>query len=222
MAVFSVASNNLHDRVQEARALIEVIKRNEAEMSHEEETKILKGLFFVVVYGAIENCIRDCVTIGISYLNGLSLKVSDLRPELWAIAFNPDCTRIEQNSENKKWTNRNKLFIRLYGSKDVPNMDASLFPTSIGNIKMDQIVGVWNTFGIKDPVNPDLSKGYDQTLSSIALERMRIAHGRTTSAEVGASITAAEMQKKLNDIDYYCSYVISCFEKYIANGDFIM
>ena len=111
MAIFDTAYNNLHDRVQEAQTLVNAIKRNEASKIYEDETKVLKGLFFVEVYGAIESCIRDCVTIGISHLNNLSLTVSELRPELWALAFNPDCTRIEQNSENKKWTNRNKLFV---------------------------------------------------------------------------------------------------------------
>ena len=101
-------------------------------------------------------------------------------------------------------------------------MDTSLFPTSIGNIKMGQIEGVWKTFGIKDPINPDITKGYDQTLSSIADGRMKIAHGRETSTQVGATLTSAEVQKKLNDVDYYCSYVISCFEKYIANKDYIV
>lgn len=222
MAVFDVAYSNLHDRVQEAQALINVIKRNEVSMSHEEETKVLKGLFFVEVYGAIEKCIHDCVTIGISFLNGLTLKVSDIRPELWALAFDPDCTRIEQNSGSKKWTNRNKLFVQLYGSNMINSIDPELFPTSIGNIKMEQIAGVWKTFGIKEPINPDLTKGYDQTLSNIADGRMKIAHGRETSAQVGATITSAELQKKLGDVDYYCNYVISCFEHYIANRDFIV
>lgn len=222
MAVFSEASDNLHDRIQEARAIIEVVKRNESEKSHEEETKILKGLFFVVVYGAVEKSICDCITICINYLNTLTLKVTDIRPELWALAYNPDCTRIEQNSNKRKWGNRNELFSKLYANNEKPYISPVLYPLEMGNVKMKQISVVWQTFGIKAPENPDLAKGYDQTLKSIAEERMKIAHGRTTSTQVGSLVTAAEMQKKLNDVDYYCNYIISCFENYVTKRDYLV
>ena len=102
MAVFKVAGDNLLDRIQNARSLLNVIKANEANRIAAEETKIQKGLFFVVLYGAIERCMVDCVSICINHLNSLSLNIGDLRPELWALAFHPDFTRIEQNSNDKK------------------------------------------------------------------------------------------------------------------------
>ena len=220
MAVFKVAGDNLLDRIQNAQSLLTIIKANEAQRSNEEENKIFKGLFYVVLYGAIERCIVDCVSICINHLNGLSLTVGDIRPELWALAFDPDCTRIEQNSNSKKWGNRNQLFVQLYGDKMMPSISEILFPTSIGNIKMEQVAGVWRTFGIQEPYNPDITKGYDQTLINVADYRMQIAHGRSTAAEVGAHCTSADMQKTLEKVDFYCNYVITCFENYVSNKDF--
>jgi len=220
MAVFKVAGDNLLDRIHNARTLLNVIKANEANRIAEEETKIHKGLFFVVLYGAIERCMVDCVSICINHLNSLSLNIGDLRPELWALAFHPDFTRIEQNSNDKKWGNRNQLCVHLKVVDPLPTIGNALFPTSIGNIKMKQIDGIWKTFGIKEPINPDLSKGYDQTLINVADYRMQIAHGRSTAAEIGAHCTSADMQKTLEKVDYYCNYVITCFEKYVTNEDF--
>lgn len=49
---------------------------------------------------------------------------------------------------------------------------------------------------------------------------MQIAHGRSTAAEIGAQYASADIQNKLDAINFYCNYVISCFENYVANEDF--
>lgn len=140
MAVFKEAEDNLLDRILNARSLLNIIKENEVNRRNEDETKIYKGLLFVVLYGAIERCTVDCVYICINYLNSISLRVGEVRPELWALTFGPDCTRIEQNS--KKWGNRNQLFMQLYSANTLPMISNVLFPTSIGNIKMEQVAGI--------------------------------------------------------------------------------
>lgn len=220
MAVFKVAGDNLLDRIQNAQSLLTIVKANEAQRLNEEENKIFKGLFYVVLYGAIEQCLMDCVSICINHLNGLSLIVGDIRPELWALAFHPEFCRIEQTGNDSRWGNRIILSTHLYSANSVPKIGETLFPTAVGNIKMKQIDGIWKTFGIKDALNPDITKGYDQTLSNVADYRMQIAHGRTTAAEIGSHCTSADMQTTFEKVDYYLNYVISCFENYVANEDF--
>lgn len=221
MDIFTMANSNLRERLQEVFVLLHTIENLEQKKDNKDEAKIYKGLFFVILYGAIEKCLVDCVSIAINYLNEQDVTVSEVRPELWAIAFDPDCTRIEQNYNSKKWGNRNKLFTQLYANNTLPQIQSHLFPTSIGNIKLEQIDGIWNTFCIKEPSNPDITKGYKLTLGNIADCRMQIAHGDTTATEVGARYSLEMLKQKLTDIDYYCSYIISCFENYLTNKDYL-
>ena len=78
MAVFKVAGDNLLDRIQNAQSLLTIVKANEAQRLNEEENKIFKGLFYVVLYGAIEQCLMDCVSI-FAYHDFLSVHNIDAR-----------------------------------------------------------------------------------------------------------------------------------------------
>ena len=221
MDFFTIANKNLRERLQDVALLLHMIENLEQEKNNRDAAKIYKGLFFVVLYGAVEKCLVDCVSIAINYLNEQDITVLEVRPELWAMAFDPDCTRIEQNSNSKKWGNRNKLFTQLQANNVLPQIQSHIFPTAVGNIKLAQIDGIWNTFGIKEPSNPEATKGYKQTLSNIADCRMQIAHGDATATEIGARYSLEMLKRKLADIDYYCNYIIACFNNYVTNKDFL-
>ncbi len=75
-----------------------------------------------------------------------------------------------------------------------------LTTVTIGNIKLEQIDGIWKTFGIKKPSNPEATKGYKQTLSNIADCRMQIIHGDATATEIGVRYSL-EMLKQI-DVPY--------------------
>lgn len=219
MAVFDSVRVNCEQRIRQARLmcqLAEALNRTQVE-----DTKVLKGASIVLLYGALEYSLTDVVSLCIDYLNQQNLKVADVQPSLWALMLNPDCCRME-GGISKKWTNRHLLFDKIAQNIEVNTMSTSLFPTLVGNIKIQQIQGIWNTFNINDPVEWDLSLNYKQIISTIADCRMKIAHGRETAANIGGQYTIDEIKNLISKMDAYCAYLIECFERYIAHKDYLV
>lgn len=50
---------------------------------------------------------------------------------------------------------------------------------------------------------------------------MQIAHGDATATEIGTRYSLEMLKQKLADIDYYCNYIVACFNNYVNNKDFL-
>lgn len=214
--MFTAVQNELSERLRNARAIYELVKRQELDPAKSFENKVLKGLFFVALYGALEKGLSFSVSICIESLNQLNLDLLQIKPVLWALVFDSDCVRIEQGG-GKKWKNRNMLFSEI---KDVKakSIDSILFPTSIGNIKKEQIEGIWKTFDLQSVIFPDPS--VIGRLETLAENRMSIAHGRRIASEVGSNYSADELLIFYDKIADWSTYVISCFDSYIRNEEY--
>lgn len=214
--MFSVAFSELTERLRNAKVIQEQVSSQELNASKSFENKVLKGLFFVALYGAIENSLSKSVTICIETLNNLQLDLLKIKPVIWAIVFDPECKRMEQGGE-RKWSNRNKLFVEIKNTK-AKAMDPLLFPASTGNIKKKQVDSIWETFDLQSPAFPDPK--IIGLLDTIAENRMAIAHGRRTASDVGASYSAKDLLDFYDSINKWSNYIISCFESFIKNQEY--
>lgn len=205
-------------RLTEARSLVLLIKNEELIQSLNLDSKVHKGVFFVLLYGALKYTITAAVQRCISILNRKQYDIHTLKPTLYSLIFHKECNAIME-ARDKKWTKRYELFSQLEGNKIV-NIDDCLFPTSIGNIKYNQLESIWNTFGITRDVVTDVKiKG---RLAALADHRNAIAHGRELASVIGGRYTISEIDSIYNDISTYCSYIITVFEDYIMNEMYLI
>lgn len=214
--MFAVVQDAVSSSLQNAKAIHDIIKRQEYDSEKTLENKTLKGLFFIALYGAVERCVTYSVTICIESINNLHLDLLKIKPVVWALILDPDCTRMEQCND-KKWTYRNKLFSEIKNVK-AKNIIPTLFPTSIGNIKKAQIEGIWKTFDIQSEMFPDPS--VIGRLNDLAQNRMFIAHGDKTASEVGSNYSSDDLLIFYDKIKEWSSYLISCFDSYIKNEEY--
>lgn len=176
-----------------------------------------KGLIYVQLYGVIENTAIKTISKTINYINAENTNISNLKNCIHALILNDELNSlISVNS--KKWDKRHLLFerINLDGVGIITN---DLFPTDGKNIGLSQLNTIWKTFGLNVPIFKDLS--FSGRLKDIVANRINVAHGNTTPAEVGKLVTTTDLYARIQDVSAYCSYLISTFEEYVNKKQYL-
>jgi len=219
--MFSAVSADSTQRLLEAKTLIDICNDGALNLKASYNETILLGSAYVLIYGALEYTITHCVYRTIELLNNENLKLYEINPALWGLIYNGDCMRMEMAGENKKWENRYKLFHQLTKTETVGRIEDALFPSSNGNIKEKQIMRVWQTFGLKSPMIEPGHEMVNHYLAELADGRMGVAHGREKASYRGGQKSKEDLVELYNVISRYCTYLISCFEQYIDNKEYL-
>ena len=111
-----------------------------------------------------------------------------------------------------------KMLCELIESDDVINN--FLVMVKDGNIKYKSIEFIWELFGLSSDVLPE--KRIHGLFDTLAENRMSIAHGRKTPQEVGRNYTKNELDVFYTLFKSYLSYVISSFETYVNNQEYLL
>ena len=179
---------------------------------------VLKGLFFVQLYGLLEHTISSSLTIVINVINNSSSPIANIRPRLWSLHFMPECNAI-RDGKAKLWEHQHKLFYKLE-ENEIFKAEDTLSPLPQGNIKGKHISFLWELLGIEEPVFRDSSViGYLQTLAD---NRMAVAHGRMSSYDIGRNYTNNEIRNIKEKIITYCYDLVLALERYISEEKYLL
>lgn len=213
--MFTEVSLNSTKRLLEAKRLMDLCSDDKFDEEQATTDSVLKGVVYVLLYGALEFTITHCVSRTIEILNDKTLNLYQVLPSLWGLIYDSACKRIETAGTNKKWENRYKLFKELTKDKVIEQIESTLFPSSNGNIKEQQLDRVWKTFGLKAPMFEPEHMSVKQTLLDLANGRMAVAHGRECASQIGSLKSSSDLEELYDSISRYCSYLIECFTQYI-------
>lgn len=219
--MFTEVSLNSTKRLLEAKMLMELCSDDKFDEEQATTNSVLKGVVYVLLYGALEFTITHCVSRTIEILNDKTLNLYQVLPSLWGLIYDSACKRIETAGTNKKWENRYKLFKELTKDKVIEQIESTLFPSSNGNIKEQQLDRVWKTFGIKAPMFEPEHMSVKQTLLDLANGRMAVAHGRECASQIGSLKSSSDLEELYDSISRYCSYLIECFTQYINQEEYL-
>lgn len=219
--MFTEVSLNSTKRLLEAKRLMELCSNNKFDEELATTDSVLKGVVYVLLYGALEFTITHCVSRTIEILNDKTLNLYEVLPSLWGLIYDSACKRIETAGTNKKWENRYKLFKELTKDKVIEQIESTLFPSSNGNIKEQQLDRVWKTFGLNAPMFEPEHMSVKQCLLELAEGRMAVAHGRECASQVGSLKTTGDLEGLYDSISRYCSYLIECFTQYINQEEYL-
>jgi hypothetical protein len=219
--MFTEVSLNSTKRLLEAKRLMELCSDDKFDEEQATTDSVLKGVVYVLLYGALEFTITHCVSRIIEILNDKTLNLYQVLPSLWGLIYDSACKRIETAGTNKKWENRYKLFKELTKDKVIEQIESTLFPSSNGNIKEQQLDRVWKTFGIKEPMFEPEHMSVKQTLLDLANGRMAVAHGRECASQIGSLKSSSDLEELYDSISRYCSYLIECFTQYINQEEYL-
>ena len=182
-----------------------------------DQIRVMKGLFFVHLYGALEFAVSQSVRESIEHLNAQNLMFKDLRPELLSLGLNAQCDSLRDVGGSKKWEKRFELFKHVNASLPV-SFDDSVVPTSGRNVDGIELDSVWNAFGLTSTSTP--SPSARQRLTTLVRNRNAIAHGDEAPSEVGGRYSVNELGVYLSDLDLTVTHVVLSLDKYLADGQF--
>ena len=219
--MFTEVSLDSTKRLLEAKRLMELCSNDKFDEDQAATDSVLRGAVYVLLYGALEFTITHCVSRTIEILNDKTLNLYQVLPSLWGLIYDSACKRIETAGTNKKWENRYKLFKELTKDKVIEQIESTLFPSSNGNIKEQQLDRVWKTFGIKAPMFEPERMSVKQTLLDLANGRMAVAHGRECASQIGSLKSSSDLEELYDSISRYCSYLIECFTQYINQEEYL-
>ena len=219
--MFTEVSLSSTKRLLEAKRLMELCSNNKFDEELSTTDSVLKGVVYVLLYGALEFTITHCVSRTIEILNDKTLNLYEVLPSLWGLIYDSACKRIETAGTNKKWENRYKLFKELTKDKVIEQIESTLFPSSNGNIKEQQLDRVWKTFGLKASMFEPEHMSVKQTLLDLANGRMAVAHGGECASQIGSLKSSSDLEELYDSISRYCSYLIECFNQYINQEEYL-
>ena len=208
-------------RLVEVRESLDFIKDNSPKSLIREPNNILisKGLFFVHLYGVYEFTVISTIRKAIEIINTRAPLVTDCKPILFGLAFDPELEAIS-NVGDKKWEKRWELFKKIDPNLKMPMKINNIVPTNGRNLKFRQLESIRLSFCIAEPILPRPELG--GRITELISNRNAIAHGTSSAIEIGSLNTIIDLYAKHNEISEVCSYFISIIEDYLHNEKYLL
>ena len=217
--MFASVQNEVNDRLNAVETILKSVK--DGIVSDAEDAlvnNVRKGVFFVVLYGALEYTISATVSAVIRTINERSVNINSLQPRLLSIALHPQFDALK-DARSRMWVKRLDLLKKIEFN-DLFGADDNLLPVQNGNIKFKSIEFIWELFGLSSDVLPE--KRMYGLFDTLAENRMSIAHGRKAPQEVGRSYSKSDLDVFYTSFKNYLSYLISSFEAYVQNQEYLL
>lgn len=212
MSITTELSGVIASRFKEVQEFLSFIRQHEAEPPSPDrvEVKILRGMFFVHLYGAFEFSINSIVAAASRAINTASVPHSDVRHTLGVLVLDASFKSAAMAGADKRWSRRLDLIRQRLSSEVATITDGTV---DLQNIWLDTLTDLYAVFGIDKPVVYDLTKtGYIRELVDT---RNKIAHGRESPVTTGTRKRSSELQAAYEAIQKQTFYVLDCFDEYV-------
>ena len=179
---------------------------------------ISKGLFFVYLYGIYEEIVKKTIYATVDALNNSSIEINDCKYELYTVLLSPEYDALHSVGNEKRWVKRWDIANKLSSNTQI-DIQPDLFPTDGRNIRIKQLQSIANSFGLKENVLP--CKEISGYINELVDKRNDVAHGSKPPREIGRNYTQEDLIKRCDVFSEVCTYVVSIYEKYIAEKSYL-
>lgn len=181
------------------------------------QVKIIRGLFYVHLYAAIENSINELVQKSLLLINSKQVKNNH-----YTLRFNTisvlDKLHSLRDCSNKNFTNRSVALMQEIGSRNVRELNETAFSNQLQNIWMSTVLEVYDAFGIRNPIFEPRVRA---TIDEIVDKRNAVAHGRESAQTIGERHRSDVLRQKLNIAQTFIIQVIDDFENFYDDKKFL-
>ena len=208
-------------RISEVRVLYECISRMESgdpRVPDSTEVLMLRGLFYVHLYAALEYSVNQAVQRYLNAVSALGIRIDHFNSYLYSVILDSEFSAIRDVGESKKWERRISLLARQQ-SGDACAISDTVFSTYLQNVWLASLEQIFICFCIQDPVVPDQRLGL--FVNEIVEKRNTVAHGRDTPSNVGRGTRSSDLKIRLDAITQVIEHVFVCFEKALGDHAFI-
>ncbi len=179
--------------------------------------KVMKGLFFVLLYGALEKSATETVQLLLTQIKSLEPKNDHVTIRFNVISMSRKWKSIKDKGYKGAFAQMTDFFSALE-SNDYLGIDETLFSDLMQNIwanTIDEVVGAFGMSGFT------LTLAERVLLDELVNNRNAIAHGRESAASVGERYRCDELRKRHGDIQTLIDNFIDRLEIYFDTREFV-
>lgn len=206
-------SPSITTRFVEVQELLTFIERGELPPPARDpvEIRLLRGLFYVHLYGAFEFSVNRIVVGAAQVINQAQIPHNNVCHQLGVLVLDRNFNALSQ--VGRHWPKRLEL-IELRQSSSIAQIDDG--STDMQNIWLHSLEQIFQVFGLVRPVMYDVTKtGY---IREVVEARNKIAHGQDSPLVYGSTKRCAELRIVLDAIRREAFYILDCFNEYIDAG----
>jgi hypothetical protein len=201
--------------------MLEYIKQNENPNPLQrdgDEVVMLRGLFFVHLYGALEYTVTQGTQTLLTEISNLGVQFAHLEQQFYSLALDGRFKALKDASVERTWHKRTELLAHQV-QNTACELNDTLFGNFLSNVWDKTIEDLFRVFCITQPVWPSPRlKGY---LNEVTEKRNQVAHGRASPFEVGLQTRSPELEVRYDAINQLAVYVLQCYELHLASREFI-
>lgn len=219
--VLQIPRAPIAERFREVRTLLSHIKAGESAAIppvDTEEVKILRGLFYVHLYGVLEHSLSGAIQSFLQAVSDLELKYWDLSLRFLPTAMNAHFKGLSDIQSQKKWQKRLDFVGAIHDGHEC-RIENSIFSPHLQSSEIEVIAEIVSYLEINSDViknSPD--RHY---VNEVTQKRHQIAHGRTSPSSVGASGRSADLERRLEAIRSFVDLFVELLEKHFNSYEFL-
>lgn len=211
--MFDAHRDEVAKRFSEVRVLLDHVRALEAPPPSVDppEVRVLRGLFYVHLYAAVEYTLTGCVERSLSGIQQLSVKTSHFEPCFHAVALDADLKSLSDAGEKGKWKKRLDLWRKSSDENDCAAVDTAIFGPYLQNVSSQRIDTISNCLNISTPMF--VHSSHRTYFDELVERRNGVAHGRFSALGLGSARRSPDLMLRFNAISESCLHMIDVFEE---------
>ncbi|WP_045825202.1 MAE_28990/MAE_18760 family HEPN-like nuclease [Teredinibacter turnerae] len=214
---FSIVRSNSRERFGEVLINLAFIEENEGDGESSVEVKILRGLFYVHLYAALERAVNETIEQTILLVKQDGVKNIHYHAAFNLISLNSRMQAFKQCGSKNYFIKSAEVFEGLR-SDEIFDLSDTVFLDRLQNIWYKTIQETLRSFGLES-INID--PRVRLTIDEVVEKRNAVAHGRETPITVGERHRSDILRKKTQEIQLVVEQFIAVFEDYIINKRYL-
>ncbi len=181
------------------------------------EVKIMRGLFYVHLYSALEKTINKAVEHTL-----LSINSANVKNKHYTLAFNAISVLAELKSLKdcgyKNFTKKSIDLFTAVNSTEIKSINETTFSNNLQNIWFSTVNEIRCAFGMS---TLNIDARMRTTVDEVVEKRNAVAHGRETASVIGERQKTEVLREKLTLIQSFANLIIDDFEDFYNNKKFL-
>jgi hypothetical protein len=217
---FEVVKSNSRRRFTEVLinlSYIESIEPRNLQVETPIQVKILRGMYYVHLYAALERTINEVVEQALIFINSKNVPNKHYATSFNTISLNSQMQAFKAIGYKGYITKSIEVFSAIEANESFV-ITNTLLSTSLQNIWHETIQQTLACFGIT-AIN--FSPRVRLTIDEIVEKRNAVAHGRETPTTIGERYRSNVLRQKTQEIQQVVDLVVSAFETFIFDRKFV-
>lgn len=183
------------------------------------EVKILRGLFYVHLYAALEYAVNQGIQRFLQGVISFNAPPQHFKARFHSVALEANFSSMRNVGEEKTWTNRVKL-IDAQASTTPQRINSDVFGLYLQNVWPERLETLFLCLDIQQPIVPDPS--YRLYVHELVEQRNGVAHGRYSALGIGSARRSPDLRARHQAISSTCSHILDCLEQHYTTRGVIL